>query len=106
MKANKTEHDVLVWLACTAHGSDVTDKTYGVMAEAMKEHLDELGFVIAPKENSKLIAAAPEMLKAIKEAHIHALLDENHNRELILMLWGIISKLEASPDVHSTEKNK
>lgn len=45
----KTEKDVLVWLATTSHGADVENKTYGEMAKAMKETLDELDFAIVPK---------------------------------------------------------
>lgn len=41
-------------LACTAHGSDVENKTYGEMADAMKETLDELGFVIVTKKTMEI----------------------------------------------------
>jgi len=43
------------------------------------------------KANAYLLAAAPEMLEVIKDAHVHLLLDENHDRELILCVIFILT---------------
>lgn len=42
--AREAEKNVLCMLACIAHGSDVEKKTYGEMADAMQEHMHELGY--------------------------------------------------------------
>ena len=43
--------EVMVWLACASHGSDVENKTYGEMADAMLIELDERGYDIVKKSS-------------------------------------------------------